>query len=67
MILLHPYNPTPRTIWYNIHHVARDSRGLHETERVENIKTFCDWLEYKFNIDSDYLMETMGKYALYIT
>lgn len=67
MILLHPYNPTPRTIWYNIHHVARYSRGLHETERKVNIKSFCDWIESKFNIDSDYLMETMGKYAQSIT
>lgn len=67
MILIRNYNPSPRAIWLFIHHVARDSKGLRQTDRTENIKVYCEWIESKFNIDSDYLMETMGKFALSIT
>lgn len=67
MILIRRYNPSPRAIWLSIHHVARDSKGLCQTDRTDNIKVYCEWIESKFNIDSDYLMETMGKYALSIT
>lgn len=67
MILLHPYNPSPRCIWYSLHHIARYCRGMHETQRYGYLQAYCDCIEVKYNIDSDYLMETMGRYALSIT
>ena len=60
-------NPTPRDVWYGLYHNARYSRGKHETERREYLNLYCQCIEVKYNIDSDYLMETMGKYALSIT
>lgn len=67
MILIRRYNPSPRTIWLNIYSTARDSKHLSQTHRADNLSALCVWIENKFNIDSDYLMETMGKYALSIT
>lgn len=67
MILIHSYTPSPRTIWYNIYSTARDSKHLSQADRTDNLSALCLWIESKYNIDSDYLMETMGRYALSIT
>lgn len=35
--------------------------------RKDDLRAYTDYFEWKYNIDSDYLMETMGEYALSIT
>ena len=67
MILIRNSNPTPRAIWLLLYRIARTSNNQHYAIRNNELRVYTDWLQSRYNIDSDYLMETMGKYALSIT
>ena len=66
MIEIRNSNPTPRWFWHKIYSIARDIRN-HGIDRQKIMSDYLYYYEWKYNIDSDYLMETMGKYALSIT
>lgn len=67
MILLQPCTITPRDVWYGVYHIARYCKSKHPIDRNFYIQSYCEMIEIKYNIDADYLMETMGKYSLSIT
>lgn len=67
MITIERYNPSPRCVWLTLYAVARYTRTEHQTTRENIVRTEAQFFEKHFNIDSDYLMETMGKYAISIS
>lgn len=67
MITIQRYNPSPRAIWHTLYRQARKNNYMFMEYRRDDLRAYTVYFEWKYNIDSDYLMATMGNYALSIT
>lgn len=57
---------TPKTFWFACSNIVRSYNGLSVLDVAHKLKEFCNWVENRYNIDSDYLYTFYALPSLHI-